>query len=83
MSGIESVHPADTVFFIWFTFPKVLSVSQSKAGSASCALGLIENRHTMLSAETTLNKQWGEKQTAWENQWNSFREQTFVFNQMI
>lgn len=53
----------DTIFFIWFTFPAVLSVSQSKVGSAFCALCLIGNRHTMLSAETSLNKQCGEKQT--------------------
>lgn len=58
---IKSLQPVDTIFFIWFTFPEVLSVSQSIVGSAVCALCLIENQHTMLSAETGLDKQWREK----------------------
>lgn len=49
-------------------------MSQSKVSSAAFALWLTENQHTMLSAETSLNKQWREKQTARENKWKTLQE---------
>lgn len=70
----------DIIFFIWFTFPEVHSMSQSKVSSALC---LIENQHTMLSAETSLNKQWREKQTVRENKWKTLQAKQVFFYGVI
>lgn len=69
--GIESVHAVAWSISIWFTFLKDHSGSQGRVSRAGGALCLIAYQCTMLSAETSLNKQRMEKQTVREKQWNN------------
>lgn len=69
--GVESVRAVAWSISVWFTFLEVHSGSQGKVSWAGGALCLIAYQCTMLSAETSLNKQWREKQTVREKQWNN------------